>query len=389
LTNCDIFNAATAINCIQSDIQIRFCNISAESVAINCVNSSPIIENNHSIEVYGKGDAGSSYKAISIQNQSNPRIVGNELIYCNASFGNSATGIDIFDSQAEITGNWIEVNAYDTPRGIKAEFSTGLDITRNIIRVQSSPDSRGLELEGSTNVRVYNNNIRVMDGSPAMGVIGIRITAASHVNIINNIIIGNGVSTSIWAAGALLVNMDSSGYNLHFRHIANHAGIEPLPTDIGNEDPLFHTENRDSMRAYFIPWYSPCRDAGFPGWNDPHDNSISDIGRFWCIDDSLPPDDHSVLQGKVIPPTEVRIVTAYPNPFNSFNTITFSLPANEQVRLSVCDLNGREVSVLLGDALNRGEHTINWDAGGMAPGQYFIHLQAGNMDRFEKVIYLP
>ena len=388
ISNCDIYNVETAINCIQSDVHIGNNRIEARSVAINSIRSSPRILNNDSLIVIGKGNAGSNFKAISIRDQSNPQIIGNKWIECRADFGNAATGIHIINSQAVIRENWIEVISFDDPKGIDVDLANGVEITRNIIRLQSSPNARGLDFNGTTGVTVFNNDIRILDGSPVMGIVGIRITAGSYINIINNIIVGNDASTAIWASPNL-VN-DSCGYNLYYRHAFPYQGIGYLEGDIIEIDPLFISESPDNLMAYHIPWGSECHDQGYPAeeWNDPHDNSTSDIGRFWCLEDR-PPDSTFINDQRTITPTEFQILASYPDPFNRSNTISFALPSNEYTQLVVFDVNGRPVKTLFSGNLSGGNHIINWRGEELSAGEYFIRLKAGSLIHSRKVTFLP
>jgi hypothetical protein len=71
-----------------------------------------------------------------------------------------------------------------------------------------------------------------------------------------------------------------------------------------------------------------------------------------------------------------------PNPFNPRTTIRFDLPAAGPVRLSVYDLTGRLVKVLVEGEIPAGSHEAVWDGRdasgrGMASGNYFARLEAG------------
>ncbi|MBN1482462.1 T9SS type A sorting domain-containing protein [candidate division KSB1 bacterium] len=89
----------------------------------------------------------------------------------------------------------------------------------------------------------------------------------------------------------------------------------------------------------------------------------------------------------VYPPTSVetkdKVVTAfqlhqnYPNPFNPTTTISFSLPRNEQVKLTIFDILGREVVTLIDEKMTAGLHNVTFDAAQYASGVYFYHLKAG------------
>ncbi len=72
----------------------------------------------------------------------------------------------------------------------------------------------------------------------------------------------------------------------------------------------------------------------------------------------------------------VALLPNYPNPFNPRTTIRYSLPQTAPVRLTVYDLLGRVVAVLV-DALEQaGEHRVSLDASAWASGAYFYTLES-------------
>jgi hypothetical protein len=68
----------------------------------------------------------------------------------------------------------------------------------------------------------------------------------------------------------------------------------------------------------------------------------------------------------------------YPNPFNPSTTIKYKLPKSSVVRLSVFDMLGREVSVLLNERRDAGVYEVKFDGSSLASGVYFYRLQAGD-----------
>jgi hypothetical protein len=68
----------------------------------------------------------------------------------------------------------------------------------------------------------------------------------------------------------------------------------------------------------------------------------------------------------------------YPNPFNPTTTIKYELPKSSYVRLSVYDLLGREVSVLVNEWKPPGTYEVRFDARGLASGVYLCRLTAGD-----------
>lgn len=77
-------------------------------------------------------------------------------------------------------------------------------------------------------------------------------------------------------------------------------------------------------------------------------------------------------------PDEFNLSQNYPNPFNPSTTISYQLPANSPVTLTITDMLGREVSVLVNDVQTAGLHQIVWDARSFASGTYIYRLEAGS-----------
>ena len=85
-------------------------------------------------------------------------------------------------------------------------------------------------------------------------------------------------------------------------------------------------------------------------------------------------------------PRSVQLNQNFPNPFNPATTITFELPQSSDVRLSVFDLLGREMSVLVNGRLEAGRHEVRFDGTDVSTGAYFYRLQTGNLTRTRKLL---
>lgn len=68
----------------------------------------------------------------------------------------------------------------------------------------------------------------------------------------------------------------------------------------------------------------------------------------------------------------------YPNPFNPVTYISFDLPKKSLVKLTVFDILGREVSVIVNEVLNAGSYTADWPAANYPSGIYFYRIQTDN-----------
>jgi hypothetical protein len=75
----------------------------------------------------------------------------------------------------------------------------------------------------------------------------------------------------------------------------------------------------------------------------------------------------------------------YPNPFNPSTTIRYELPMAAEVRLSVYDVLGREVSVLVNERRGAGVHEVRFDGSRLASGIYLYRLQAGSYVQTRKL----
>jgi hypothetical protein len=87
-------------------------------------------------------------------------------------------------------------------------------------------------------------------------------------------------------------------------------------------------------------------------------------------------------------PQEFRLGQNYPNPFNPSTVIPFELAEAGQVSISIYDVTGRIVKVLLDRSMYAGKHTIQWDATGIPSGLYFVKMEAGAMRFTSKMTLL-
>lgn len=98
-------------------------------------------------------------------------------------------------------------------------------------------------------------------------------------------------------------------------------------------------------------------------------------------------------------PTSFALTQNFPNPFNPSTTIQYDLPERTAVKLSVFDMAGREIAVLVNTELDPGRHEARWNARdsrgtAMASGTYFYRLTAVGKDnsvkfsRTEKMSYV-
>ena len=83
---------------------------------------------------------------------------------------------------------------------------------------------------------------------------------------------------------------------------------------------------------------------------------------------------------------EYMLYNNYPNPFNPSTTIKFYLPEAGLARLTVYDINGKEISTLVNSQLNEGIYETRFDAGPLASGLYFYKLSVNSFSDVRKMI---
>lgn len=84
---------------------------------------------------------------------------------------------------------------------------------------------------------------------------------------------------------------------------------------------------------------------------------------------------------KQLPPNDFELFQNYPNPFNGYTVIGYSLKVEALVKLTIFDVLGREVRVLVNQKQTSGHYQVQWDGknnqGGDVPtGKYLYQLKA-------------
>ncbi len=78
----------------------------------------------------------------------------------------------------------------------------------------------------------------------------------------------------------------------------------------------------------------------------------------------------------------------YPNPFNPVTKIEYSLPKAGFVKLSVYDILGKEVSVLVNENRLPGNYIVDFDASNLSSGVYFYKITAGDFSDMKKMMII-
>jgi photosystem II stability/assembly factor-like uncharacterized protein len=96
-------------------------------------------------------------------------------------------------------------------------------------------------------------------------------------------------------------------------------------------------------------------------------------------------------------PETYKLSQNYPNPFNPVTKIEFDVPASNStlsgakglhVKLTVTDILGKQVAVLVNENKPAGNYSVNFDASNIPSGVYFYKLESGDFTAVKKMVVM-
>ena len=85
-------------------------------------------------------------------------------------------------------------------------------------------------------------------------------------------------------------------------------------------------------------------------------------------------------------PARFELLQNYPNPFNPTTTILYQLPKSSFLKLSIYDIKGRLVEILVNERKNSGYYSVNWNAENVSSGIYFYQIDADDLSSVKKCL---
>ena len=92
-------------------------------------------------------------------------------------------------------------------------------------------------------------------------------------------------------------------------------------------------------------------------------------------------------------PLTYSLYNAYPNPFNPVTTLSYDLPEDGIVNITIYDIVGRQIKALLNSPQTAGHRSIQWNAtnnaGQQVPaGVYLYSIETANFRQTKKMVLL-
>jgi len=95
-----------------------------------------------------------------------------------------------------------------------------------------------------------------------------------------------------------------------------------------------------------------------------------------------------IAEGKILVPLSSTLCDAHPNPFNPTTTISYDLPEATEVALTVYDVSGRQVALLVDGWSDEGVHEVTFNGSGLSTGVYIYRLRAGEFNTTGKMVLI-
>ncbi len=92
-----------------------------------------------------------------------------------------------------------------------------------------------------------------------------------------------------------------------------------------------------------------------------------------------------VRVGETIP-ASFALKQNYPNPFNPSTQITYDIPKEGFVSLTVYNMLGQPVATLVNEQKPAGTYAVEWNASGFPSGTYFYRLQSGGVTDVKRMM---
>jgi hypothetical protein len=120
-------------------------------------------------------------------------------------------------------------------------------------------------------------------------------------------------------------------------------------------------------------------DGGFIACGRTIDTTGTPASYIWLI--RLGAEGTPIEGPKWMPPNSFSLFPAYPNPFNSSTTISYSLSKASSVKVEIYDILGRRISALFDGEQDQGLHSFTWDASHQTSGTYLYKVLSNGVSK--------
>ncbi|HEX6790873.1 MAG TPA: S8 family serine peptidase [Candidatus Krumholzibacteria bacterium] len=302
----------------------------------------------------------------------------------NSLFENAATAIYVSGGTANVDST---CSFYNNDIGIHFYNAGSASVVKNSIIAENTSNAILCEISSSP---LIDTNTIGFNGS------GIYCSNGSSPRIQRNLMQASGNAvTATSAAYPDVGHYPASGsQSIGYNSIAH----TPKYVVNYNVDPIYARKNCWDKNT------SPCAPSAgfFTGSVDRNSPNCCEFERWASIDPPPPPDPQELVYqlpftGPSTPtpekPTASGLVAIVPNPFNPSTTIHYSLSGAGNVEITVYDVAGRLVEVLVQGMQPAGPNAVVWNGtdrrgSPMASGVYFVRMTTPGQTFTQKMLLL-
>lgn len=304
------------------------------------------------------------YFAVSVSLSNGRALIGASH---NDDNGDASGAAYIFEQQDD--GSWMQTSKLLSNDGQSLDlFGYSVALTTNLALIGAVNDDNGLDLgyRGSAYVFELQNNGTWSETA--------KLNTSAEENM--GLIFGNAVALS--ENVALIGAYDDNGVTPGSAY-----GFERQPDGTWEETSTLLAA--DGVRGDLFGISVALSENFFVIGASYDDDNGNNAGLAYVFDRNV--STSSELSNVV--PSALELEGNYPNPFNPKTTIRYSLPATQEVTISVYDLLGRRVAILVnGELQSSGSHEIVFEANGLSSGIYLYRLQSDGEIRTERMVLM-
>ena len=138
----------------------------------------------------------------------------------------------------------------------------------------------------------------------------------------------------------------------------------PIPIDLSYSDADLHSAALGGFPLGYLNWFPTQkaawlaqRDAEYANLNNPYAIPVGGIAN--------------------AAPERLKLDQNYPNPFNPTTGIRYQVPGFSKVRLTVYDVLGRQLAILVDEKKAPGAYEVKFDGSSLSSGIYLYRLETG------------
>ncbi len=96
----------------------------------------------------------------------------------------------------------------------------------------------------------------------------------------------------------------------------------------------------------------------------------------------------SIEVSSIAKPAGYELMQNYPNPFNPSTLISFTIPENTKVNLTIYNQIGEQIGELINGQMESGYHQVTWNALNISSGVYFYEIKTDKFRSVKKLIIM-